>query len=82
MQQMTIKIIANFLHEGKRVEMAEEVNHLIKDPPQKKDTVKLSNVIKKLFEKELGRIVAVKLRIHKEALTAIVNVRPAFTEDI
>ena len=82
MQQMTIKIIANFLHEGKRIELVEEMQHLIKDPPQTKDATRLSNMVKKLFEKELGRIVTVKLRMRKELLLAIVNVRPGFTDDL
>jgi len=81
MEQMTIKIIANFLHEGKRTELTEEVCHLIKDPPQKKDTTKLSNMVKKLFEKELGRIVTVKLRMRKAELTAIVNIRQNPVDD-
>lgn len=81
MQEMTIKIVANFIHKGKRQEITEEVKHLITDPPQRKDTTKLSNLIKKLFEDELNRTVVVKLRINKESVIAKVQIRPTREEE-
>ena len=77
MKHMKIKIVANFLHNGKRKEIIEEASHLIKDPPQKKDTARLSNMIKKLFEDGLNRTVVVKSKIKEDAFVASINIRPS-----
>lgn len=81
MKQMTIKIIANFIHKGKKKELIEEVSHLINDPPVKKDTTHLSNMIKKLFEDELNRTVVVKTKIKDDSVIASVTIRPGPDEN-
>jgi hypothetical protein len=81
MQEMKIKIITNFVHDGKKKEIAEEVKHFITDPPQRKDTTMLSNLIKKMFEDELNRQVVVKVRVNKESVIAKVQIRPTREEE-
>ena len=81
MQEMTIKIVANFVHNGKREELTEEAQHIINDPPLKKDTAELSNLIKKHFEEELNRTAIVKVRINKESILAKVQIRPNQEEE-
>ena len=76
MKKMTIKIIANFKHEGKLIEIAEEVKAMIGDPPERKDVTKISNMLKKMFEDELCRTVVVKTRIKKDLVLSIINIRP------
>ena len=80
MKQMTIKLITNFVYKGKRKEIAEEVKAMIDDPPEKKDCSKISNILKKMFEDELCRIVVVKTRIKKDSILATINIRSEIDE--
>jgi hypothetical protein len=73
---MKIKIQANFIHEGKRIQIAEEIEEFVTDPPQKKDTTRLSNMVKEWFENQLNRIVVVKTRIKNDEVLVSVSIRP------
>ena len=81
MKQMTIKLITNFKHGGKPMEIAEEVKAMIDDPPEKKDCSKISNMLKEMFEDELYRTVVVKTRIKKDSILATINIRPRTEEE-
>lgn len=73
---MMIKIIANFLCNGEKKEIVEESNILISDPPLRKDTSDISNMLKKLFENQLNRTVVVKTRIKENSVISTINIRP------
>lgn len=76
MKQVTIKLITNFKHKGKQIEIVEEVKSVVGDYLEKKDTAKISNMLKKMFEEELCRTVVVKTRIKKDLVLATINIRP------
>ena len=78
---MTIKLIANLTHKGKAKQLCEEIKGMIPDPPERKDTSKISKMVKKLFEDELCRMVTVKTRIKKESIQVVVNIKPAIDEE-
>ncbi len=76
MKQMTIKLVTNFRYDGKQMEIAEEIKELISDPPERKDSTNISNIVKKMFEEELFRTVVVKTRIKNDSVLISVNIRP------
>jgi len=75
MREMMIRIVTNFIHDGNRKELVEELKSVIPDPPERKDSSKISNLVKKWFEDELCRTVVVKTKIKKDSVVVVVNIK-------
>lgn len=77
---MKIKIVANAVHDGETQSFEESLTELISDPPAKKDTVFISSVVKKIFEKMLNRTAVVKTKVRPDEVFVSVNVKPLIIE--
>lgn len=81
MEKSKIKIHATIAFKQKK-EVEELMECVLTSPVQKKDTDRITKLVKQLFEEKLCRLVRAKTRIRKNEVVVYLTIKPNDDDDI